>query len=301
MNKKTRKPKLKKKPPSKELTTAVRSSAVSHPQPADILHRYIQEVSKYPVLSREDEKRLSILYYEKKDLSALKILVQSNLRFVVKTAGQYSSFGSKIIDLIQEGNIGLMKAINEFNPYKGVRLISYAVWWIKGAIQEYLMKQHSIVRIGTTPAQKKLFYRLRKENLPNPGTPINTLLLSSELNVPEKEVDSMQKRLHSKDISLDHPSEGLSFIDVQAHAPIHEQYKDHQEVQVLRQVIKKLTSQLNEKENYILKHRVLSEEPKTLQEIGSFFKVTRESIRQTESKLISKIKTQVSQQLKPEG
>ena len=292
---------MKKKPKSTALEKIKPAGAVEiiqKPQikPADVLQQYIKEVSKYPILSREEEKKLSILYYEQKDKKALKILVQSNLRFVVKVAGQYSKFGSKLIDLIQEGNIGLLKAVNEFNPYKGVRLISYAVWWIKGAIQEYLMKQHSIVRIGTTPAQKKLFYLLRKENLPNPGTPIDTLLLSDHLGIPQKEIISMQSRLKSKDVSLDvHPRQH-NRMDVQEDEPIQldEQYINQQEIQFLRKSIKKLQPQLNKKELYILKHRILSEEPKTLQEIGQFFNVTRESIRQIESKLIKKIKEQVS-------
>ena len=292
---------MKKKPKStalEKIKPAGTVEVIPKPQikPTNVLQQYIQEVAKYPILSREEEKELSILYYNKKDKKALKRLVQSNLRFVVKIASQYSQFGSKLIDLIQEGNIGLLKAVNEFNPYKGVRLISYAVWWIKGAIQEYLMKQHSIVRIGTTPTQKKLFYLLRKEKLPNPGTPIDTLLLSDRLGIPQKEIVSMQTRLKAKDISLDvHPQQNSCF-DVQKNEPIQldEQYINHQEIQFLRKSIKKLQPQMNKKELYILKHRILSEEPKTLQEIGQNFNVTRESIRQIESKLIKKIKEQVS-------
>src|SRR5690606_17772486 len=123
----------------------------------------LNEIRKYPLLSREEEMELAIRFKEKGDKAAAEKLITSNLRFVVKIAAEYSRFGAKMIDLIQEGNVGLMHAVKEFNPYKGVKLITYAVWWIKGYIREYLMRQHSMVRVGTTQAQKKLFYNLNQE------------------------------------------------------------------------------------------------------------------------------------------
>lgn len=268
-----------------------KSQIIPQPLPKDILQKYMQEVSKYPVLSPEEEKRLSLLYYEKKDLQAFKILVQSNLRFVVKIALQYSKFGTKLIDLIQEGNTGLLKAIHEFNPYKGVRLISYAVWWIRGSIQEYLLKQHSIVRVGTTATQKKLFYLLKKENLALKGTPLNTLLLSNELGVQKKDIDDMKNRIELKDVSLDTSSSHP--IEVQKTSSLDQIYKDKQELQILRKVIQKIKKDLNEKELYTLENRILSDHPLTLQEIGKKFNVTREYIRQIESKIIQKVKTEM--------
>src|SRR5690606_9464824 len=129
----------------------------------DTLQAYLADVRKYPLLTPEQEYELAVKYKETGDRKAAEALVTSNLRFVVKVAAEYSKFGARMIDLIQEGNVGLMHAVREFNPYKGVRLITYAVWWIRGYIQEYLLKQYSMVKIATTFNQKKLFYRLRSE------------------------------------------------------------------------------------------------------------------------------------------
>lgn len=129
----------------------------------DPLVAYLNEIRRYKVLSKEEEHALAKKYFESKDPEAAQDLVKANLRFVVKIAAEYSKFGAKMIDLIQEGNVGLMHAVREFNPYKGARLITYAVWWIRGYIQEYLMRQYSMVRIGTTQNQRKLFYQCKKK------------------------------------------------------------------------------------------------------------------------------------------
>ena len=133
-----------------------RSVSTTH----DPLTLYLNEIRKYPLLTKEQESELAKKYYETKDPKLAQTLVKSNLRFVVKVAAEYAKFSSKLIDVIQEGNVGLMHAVKEFNPYKGNRLITYAVWWIRGYIQEYLMRQFSMVRIGTTANQRKLFYQL---------------------------------------------------------------------------------------------------------------------------------------------
>ena len=272
-----------------------RSSALIPSKGADqknLIQRYMYEISKYPLLTKEDEKKWTQLYYEKKDRQALRILVQSNLRFVVQVATEYSKFGSRLIDLIQEGNTGLLKAINEFNPYKGVRLITYAVWWIRGAMQEYLMKQHSIVRIGTTPNQKKLFYKLRKEEIPQLDSAIHTKLLSDQMGVSVKEVDTMKKRLSYKDVHLDN----LEHQSTAENSHLEEDIEQKQEVQILKKIVNQLRPSLSQKEIYILDHRVLSENPLTLQKIGNQFKVTRESIRQIEARLLKEIKKQAQNQ-----
>ena len=129
----------------------------------DPLSMYLNEIRKYPLLTREQEVEIAKKYYETKDPALAQTLVKSNLRFVVKVAAEYAKFSSKLIDVIQEGNVGLMHAVKEFNPYKGNRLITYAVWWIRGYIQEYLMRQFSMVRIGTTANQRKLFYQLQRQ------------------------------------------------------------------------------------------------------------------------------------------
>ena len=266
---------------------------VSQPQikPTDLLRQYNREISRYPLLNREEEFKWSKMYYETQSREALRVLVQSNLRFVVKIASEYSKFGSRLVDLIQEGNMGLLKAINEFNPYKGVRLITYAVWWIRGSIQDYLMKQHSIVRIGTTPNQKKLFYQLRREQLPPVGVTDNTRLIESQTGISQKEINSMKERLSGKDVSIDHSSEPYEKMDISN--SMDEQYAQEQEIQMLKKEVQKLRPSLNEKETYILDHRILSDNPQTLQNIGEHFKVTREAVRQTENKLLKKIKERI--------
>jgi RNA polymerase sigma-32 factor len=130
---------------------------------SDPLTRYLAELRKYPLLTKDEEYALAVKYRETGDREAAQKLVTSNLRFVVKIAAEYSKFGTRLIDLVQEGNVGLMHAVKEFNPYKGVRLITYAVWWIRGQIQDYLLKHYSMVRIGTTAKQRKLFYELQKQ------------------------------------------------------------------------------------------------------------------------------------------
>src|SRR4029078_10270334 len=151
------------------------------------------DLRKYPLLTPKEEYALAVKYKETGDREAAEKLITSNLRFVVTISAQYSKFGARMIDLIQEGNVGLMHAVRDFNPYKGVKLITYAVWWIRGYIQEYLMKNYSQVRIGTTQAQKKLFYHLNKEKarLDAIGEKPDVKLLSSNLGVTEDEVREM--------------------------------------------------------------------------------------------------------------
>ena len=279
----------------KKLKNTVHPEVVSKAvvQPTNILQQYLQEISKFPVLSPDDELKWSRLYYDTKDARALKILIQSNLRFVVKIAAEYNRFGSKLIDLIQEGNIGLLKAIKEFNPYKGVRLITYAVWWIRGAIQEHLMRQHSIVRVGTTSKQKKLFYLLRKEGLPDVGSPMDPALISRQLQIPQKEVDSMKALLSSKDVSFDGGEYGGGIHIKEQEDSLEDQFVQEEKLNLLKKAVKKIRASLDDREIYILENRVLSKNPQTLQEIGRHFNVTREFIRQLESKLIEKIKKQM--------
>ncbi|MDZ4084398.1 MAG: sigma-70 family RNA polymerase sigma factor, partial [Bdellovibrionales bacterium] len=180
----------------KSLTTSAASS--------DPVAVYMAEVRRYPLLTREQEQELARRYRETGDKRAAEALVTSNLRFVVKVAAEYSRFGARLIDLVQEGNVGLMHAVREFNPYKGVRLITYAVWWIRGYIQDYLMRQYSMVRIGTTQSQRKLFYRLQKEKdlLESMGEEPTVKLLSSRLGVSESDVESMSQRMQGRDVSL---------------------------------------------------------------------------------------------------
>ncbi len=263
----------------------------------DALSLYLKEISQYTLLTPKEERKLSIEYFENKDLNAAKKLITSNLRFVVKIALEYSKFEARIIDLIQEGNLGLMHAIKEYNPYKGVRLITYAVWWIRGYIREYLMKNYSQIKIGTTNTQRKLFYRLNSEmqKLENQGLDGSVKLLSQKLSVPEKDISSMKQRLTNRDVSLDQPvTDDPSFrmVDLQSseYQDLDETIHKKEELKVFRKNINNLKSELNKKELCILESRLLSDTPMTLQEIGDKFGVTRERVRQIEKKLLTKIK-----------
>ncbi|MFN7727562.1 MAG: RNA polymerase factor sigma-32 [Bdellovibrio sp.] len=272
---------------------------------ADPISLYLQEVRRYPVLTREQESELAKRYFETKDPKAAQALVTANLRFVVKVAAEYSKFGARLIDLVQEGNMGLMHAVKDFNPYKNVRLITYAVWWIRGYIQEYLMKQYSLVKIGTTHNQKKLFYRLQKEKeaLDALGENPTMALIGTKLGIPAEEVQEMALRLKGRDVSLSQPFDDESksslgdFQKSDAQNPDEELAK-HEELTLLRQHLKELTPQLNEREKILLEERILADEPLTLQEIGEKYGITREAVRQLESRLMEKIKKGFKDDLK---
>lgn len=266
----------------------------------DPLTLYLREIQRYPVLSREDEKKVATKYFETKDAAAAEMLVRSNLRFVVKVAAEYAKFSAKMIDLIQEGNVGLMHAVKEYNPYKGARLITYAVWWIRGYIQEYLMRQFSLVRIGTTANQRKLFYQLRKqkEELEKMNSPEKIHQMAVQLGIPEDEVREMAQRMTFRDVSLDKPvdsdedsvSLGSLLKTTDGTIPIDDQLALAEQIENLKDAIDKIRPELTEKEKIILEERVLNDEPLTLQEIGEKYKITREAVRQNEVRLINKIK-----------
>jgi RNA polymerase sigma-32 factor len=267
----------------------------------DPLVMYLNEIRKYKVLTKEEEIALAKKYFETKDPEAAQALVKSNLRFVVKVAAEYSKFGAKMIDLIQEGNVGLMHAVREFNPYKGARLITYAVWWIKGYIQEYLMRQYSMVRIGTTQNQRKLFYQLQKEKnaLDAMGVEPTTALISSRLGIPEDEVRDMAMRMSGRDVSLDKPVDddsGTSLGDLQkgsSDQPLDEQLAREEQLDILKRKIEEIRPDLSDREKIILDERILNDEPLTLQEIGEKYGITREAVRQMEARLMKKIKAKM--------
>lgn len=260
------------------------------------------ELGRYPLLTREQEHELAVRYREAGDSKAAEQLVTSNLRFVVKVAAEYTKFGARLIDLVQEGNVGLMHAVKEFNPYKGVRLITYAVWWIRGYIQEYLMRQYSMVRIGTTANQRKLFYQLQRERekLERMGLEHGIAQLSGRLGVSQEEVQEMHSRLSGRDVSLDAPvgEEGSSrLLDLQSEADpvrLDDLIGDKEQVQMLNEKLSELRPSLSEKEAFLLDSRLLSDEPLTLQEIGDKYGTTREAVRQMETRLLQKIKKAVT-------
>ncbi|MGE3974466.1 MAG: RNA polymerase factor sigma-32 [Bdellovibrionales bacterium] len=265
---------------------------------SDPMALYLAEVRKYPLLTKEEEQIWAKRYVETKDPKAAEKLVTANLRFVVKIAAEYSKFGAKMIDLVQEGNVGLMHAVREFNPYKGVRLITYAVWWIRGYIQEYLMRQYSLVRMGTTQNQRKLFYQLQqeKQKLESLGRDAGIKLLSSKLGISEEEIDSMEQRMSHRDVSLDQPLDSESkstLMDLQTGVEVataDEVLEHEEEMGILKEKIEEIRHRLNDKEQFILENRLLSDSPLTLQEIGDKYGITRERARQLENRVLDKLK-----------
>lgn len=276
---------------------------------SDPVSQYMMEVRRYPLLTREQEREIAVKYVESGDPALAEILVTSNLRFVVKIAAEYSKFGARLIDLIQEGNVGLMHAVKDFDPYKNVRLITYAVWWIRGYIQEYLMRQYSMVRIGTTQNQRKLFYQLQKhrEELERMGLEAGIKQLSGRLGIPENEVEMMTTRMSGKDISLDQPlgdTESATLLDMQSDGDsftVVDEMERQESLHLLSEKIEHLRPQLSEREIVLLDERLLSDEPLTLQEVGDRYGITREAVRQMEARLIKKIKSELEDTMSHQG
>ncbi len=269
------------------------------------LQNYMAGISKIPLLAKEEEYELTKIYFKTKDPAVGRELIQSNLRFVVKVALEYSHFSSKIMDLIQEGNIGLIRAVREFNPYKGARLITYAVWWIRGYIQEYLMKHHSIVRIGTNKRQQRLFYLLTKEKQKLDEYPQSRLLpdLARQTKNSPQEVEKMKEVILKKDLSLDQfigKTPGKTFLDLQPDgSPAMDDTLSLKQLGLLlKHYLKNMEKNFNKKEKTIIKDRLLRDPPKTLQEIADDFHVTREAIRQVEERLMKKLKKELVPLLK---
>lgn len=276
----------------------------------DPLKRYMQELKKAPVLTVEQEQALAKRMHEQGDVNAAKMLVSANLRNVVRIAYEYRSMYHNLLDLIQEGNIGLMKAVSKFDPTKGARLGYYATWWIRSYILKYLLDNFRLVRVGTSAAQKKLFYHLmrEKQRLEAQGIYAAPALIAQNLEVKEKDVIEMEQRLLSAgaEMSIDAPSPGNpdepknsllnSLFDTRQNAELS---LEHDEMlQILSRELPAFTKELNDKEKMVLAARLLSDEPKTLQEVADEFGLTRERVRQIESRLIEKLKTRLEPYLR---
>ena len=273
--------------------------------PFDPLKRYLTEIRRFPLLSREEEHRLAIEYKEYGKLEAAYKLVTANLRLVVMIAREYQKTFKNLLDLIQEGNMGLMEAVKNFDPYRGVRFPSYAVWWIRAYMIRYIMNDWRMVKIGTTQAQRKLFFNLQreKEKLQAEGLTPGPKLLAQRLNVKENEVVEMDQRLASRDLSVDVPMGGddeatlLHFLPDDKQNP-EDQYVETQYRQVLREKMENFAKGLKDKELVIYRERLLNDEPLTLREIGEKYGVSRERVRQIEERVKKKLKTYLSKELK---
>jgi RNA polymerase sigma-32 factor len=265
--------------------------------PFDPVQRYLSEIRRFALLSREEEHRLAVQYKEYGDVEAAYKLVTANLRLVVMIAREYQKAFKNLLDLIQEGNMGLMEAVKNFDPYRGVRFPSYAVWWIRAYMIRYIMNDWRMVKIGTTQAQRKLFFNLQKEKdrIEAEGLTPGPKLLAQRLNVKEDEVVEMEQRLASRDLSVDVPigdaeeATMLSFLQDAKQTPEEEiaetQYRD-----LLRDKMEQFAKGLKDKELVIYRERLLNEDPLTLREIGEKYGISRERVRQIEERVKKKLK-----------
>jgi RNA polymerase sigma-32 factor len=272
---------------------------VNEPLPAvtDNLSHYFTQINRYPVLSPEEEFVLAVRYKEQEDPEVAHQLITANLRFVVKVALEYRGYGFKLLDIIQEGNIGLMVALKKFDPHKGYRFISYAIWWIRAYIQNFIIRSWSLVKIGTTQIQKKLFYKMGKiKGLAHEEHQDEKIEeLAKELKVSSADIEEMQKRFAGRDLSLDAKldmDQGISFLDfLPDHAPNQENLLGEREADVgLRNEVGEALDDLSERERFIVRHRIMADEPMTLQELGDIFAISRERVRQVEAEALKKLK-----------
>ena len=258
---------------------------------------YINEINRFALLTPEEEFKLAMRLKKDNDMEAAEKLIVSNLRFVVKIAHEYHNYGFKLADLIQEGNIGLIHAVKKFDPEKGYRLISYAVWWIRAYIQNYLIKSWSIVKIGTTQAQRKLFFKLsqaKKQLESISKTKPEFAEIASSLGVKGSEVAEMDVRMGSRDVSL---HEYIGDDGENAHIDFLAFEGENQEVALIKNEERSLVKQnitaalttLNEREAYIIINRVMADKPETLQQIGDKYNITRERARQIEKQALKKV------------
>jgi RNA polymerase sigma-32 factor len=274
---------------------------------------YLSEINHYELLTVEEEQRLA-RRFKKGDLMSGHRLVTANLRFVVKVSYEYRSYGIKMSDLIQEGNIGLMKAVQKFDADKGIRLISYAVWWIRAYIQNYILKSWSLVKLGTTQAQRKLFFSLARtrrelEKLNNGDTSLNVDEIAKRLHVKPAEVREMEQRMGGRDLSLDAPmgeDGGNSHVDfvVSGATGQDDEFADKEEAGMISAHVKTALQRLDPRERFIIEQRVMNERPMTLKELGEHFGFSRERARQLEIRAKDKLKNELAalmQQMDGEG
>ena len=275
--------------------------AVSNPA----LHRYLQEISQYELLRREETEELAVRFKETGDPNAAYRLVSSNLRLVVKVAMDFQKYWMQnFMDLVQEGNVGLVQATKKFDPYRGVKFSYYAAYWIRAYILKFIMDNWRLVKIGTTQAQRKLFFSLNKEKklLESQGFKPDVKLLAERLNVKESEVVEMSQRMDNWDVSLEAPVRNDSEDEQKSFLPsdgpgIEEMVASQQMRERLGEVLAAIDGKLNEKERMILQARLLTDEPKTLQTIADEFGISRERVRQIEANLLKKLRRQLEKDL----
>lgn len=275
--------------------------ALTHPG----LHRYLQEINQHRLLTREETEELAMRFNETHDPEDAYQLVTANLRLVVKVAMDFQKYWMQnFLDLIQEGNVGLVQAVKKFDPYRGVKFSYYAAYWIRAYILKFIMDNWRLVKIGTTQAQRKLFFSLNKERklLESQGFNPETKLLAERLGVKESEVIEMSQRMDNWDVSLESPvredsdDEQKNFLP-DARPSVEEMVADIEIKERMAEILDKLQDILNEKEKTILGARLLSDEPLTLQDIADQFDISRERVRQIEANLLKKMKKYLEQEI----
>jgi RNA polymerase sigma-32 factor len=264
------------------------------------LSRYLSEIRKFPMLEPEQEYMLAKSWREHGDTEAAHQLVTSHLRLVAKIAMGYRGYGLPVSELISEGNVGMMQAVKRFDPERGFRLATYAMWWIRAAIQEYVLHSWSLVKMGTTAAQKKLFFNLRRikgriQALEEGDmTPENVTKIADELKVPEQDVVEMNRRLAAPDHSLNAPirmdgeGEWMDWLEDKTEDQETE-YGDREELEMREALLKRAMKNLNPRERHILTERRLKDEPSTLEELSHVYNISRERVRQIEVRAFEKL------------
>ena len=284
------------------------------PTPEGGLNRYLQEIRKFPMLEQEEEYMLAKRWVEDQDTEAAHALVTSHLRLAAKIAMGYRGYGLPQAEVISEANVGLMQAVKRFDPEKGFRLATYAMWWIRASIQEYILRSWSLVKLGTTSAQKKLFFNLRKAKArigaleDGDLRPEHVDRIAHDLNVTKEEVISMNRRLSGGDASLnatisadgEGAAEWQDWLEDET-ADQAGDYAEHDELEFRRELMAEAMAVLNEREQDILTQRRLMDAPVTLDELSRQYRVSRERIRQIEVRAFEKLQTKMQELARERG
>jgi RNA polymerase sigma-32 factor len=274
-------------------------------EPVDALTAYMNQLAHHAPISREEEHELAVRWVEEEDADAAKQLVLANLRLVVKIAMEYRRAWTNVLDLIQSGNLGLLEAVQRFDPYKGVKLTSYAVYWIRAYILKYIMDNYRTVRLGRSRAQRKLFFRLNKEKrqLEREGFEVEPKLLAERLEVSEADIVDMDQRMSQNDLSMNAPvgrddtrAEYGDFV-VGSGDSAETSVGDSELRRVFMEHVGEFVAELGERDRRIVDERILADEPKTLQELADEFEVSRERVRQLEARLFSRMRDHLKEHL----
>jgi RNA polymerase sigma-32 factor len=272
-------------------------SSINLPVVTDTFEHYMTQINRFDILSRDEEYHLAMRYRRRGDIEAAHRLICANLRFVVKIAHEYRAYGIKLLDLIQEGNIGLMMAVKKFEPERGIRLITYAVWWIRAYIHNFIIRSWSLVKIGTTQAQKKLFFKLNQTRaaIKRLTGSEKTEDIAQELAVRDEDVEEMALRMSARDTSLDlELNEGEDYTLMDSLADTRDNQEElllkNEENRILSSRVNETLQHLNERERRIIRDRILCDHPRTLQELADDYGISRERIRQLEKNALEKMK-----------